>query len=81
MKTRNIEVGALYRHDNHPGTTYLGCGEHGNGGWSGPKVKKFLVIIEDDCLNPMIGIKVINPKKAGQEWWDGFIKITGHAEA
>ncbi len=75
MKPSDIEVGATYKHADYPGTVYLGCGYRGKR-WLGPFTKKFLTIIDDPFPDSYVGTAVIGVKGAGQQFWDGFRKLS-----
>lgn len=76
MSPREIVVGAIYRHLDHPGTVYLGCGDY----WDGlPARRKFMIILKEDATPPngFCAARVCSKRKDkyNSNWWSKFVLV------
>lgn len=71
MTPKDIIVGALYKHKEHPGTIYLGCGDLFYGV---PFRRKFMIIVQEPLASyNLSGVKVaFRNKPESRKWWKQF---------
>ena len=82
MRPSNIEVGATYRHSDHPDCVYLGCGSNSVSGsdsvnFTIVKKRKFLILLKESANpNGYCGARVyFKNKKSQLDWWSKLFKI------